>query len=638
VYKKIISAVLLISFLNYLIGCYTVDKLSIQEVYSSTEKITEVVFLSGESVKFNIAGAKLVYVGGMISGLSEKGGKYQIPLEGIKELRIKTYPVKPDEVKPEEIKEVIAINKRSYLFDRNGAVFNEVNNSIKGKSREGKDLEIKLEGIEYVYVTEPDTISINGLIANDSVRVKQIVFSNNTVRNFDNSGGKYVEPEYVIQGMNTLNEQVQIDPEEILYANVEKMDYGNTCLATLGGIVLVAGIIIVIALATKESCPFIYSYDGEKYVFDAEPLGGATTKGLQREDYSCLENLKEVNGKYKLKIINEVDETQYINRMQLFAVDHPAGTEIIYNNDGKGYLINNPAPLLYAIDENGNSLNKFLEKEDDVFWQSNMKNYINLDDFSTRQTLTFAFPKPIGIDFAKLIIDAGTTLWGSNMIKEMLMLYGNDVDNWYEKIDLKEVEYNQMMSFLQNEELYELKLYLKEKDGWKKKGIIQGGGPFITEKRMVELDVSNVEGDTLFLRVNPPVGFWSFDYMAVDYNKTIQSEYTLCEMTSAKDYKNADVSEIINSEDDKYYLMPETGNYFDLEFEAPENKEGFTRSFFAKTSGYYKIHLPKTDPPDYQFLYSLAMNPGNIVKYSVEKYKEWLSKNLALEKLSPNER
>jgi len=249
VYKKIISALLLISFFNYLIGCYTVEKMSKEEVYNNTEKITEVVFPSGESVKFNKAGAKLVYVDGMISGRNEKGGKYQIPLEGIKELRIKTYPVKPDEVKPEEIKEVIAINSRSYVFDRNGAVFNEVNNSIKGKSREGKDLEIKLEGIDYVYVTEPDTISISGLIANYSVRVKQIVFFNNTVRNFDDSGGKYAEPKYVIKGMNTLNEQLQIDPEEILYINVEKMNYGNTCLATLGGIVLVGGIIVLIALA-----------------------------------------------------------------------------------------------------------------------------------------------------------------------------------------------------------------------------------------------------------------------------------------------------------------------------------------------------------------------------------------------------
>jgi len=602
--------------------------MSKEEVYNNTEKITEVVFPSGESVKFNKAGAKLVYVDGMISGRNEKGGKYQIPLEGIKELRIKTYPVKPDEVKPEEIKEVIAINSRSYVFDRNGAVFNEVNNSIKGKSREGKDLEIKLEGIDYVYVTEPDTISISGLIANYSVRVKQIVFFNNTVRNFDDSGGKYAEPKYVIKGMNTLNEQLQIDPEEILYINVEKMNYGNTCLATLGGIVLVGGIIVLIALATKESCPFIYSFDGEKYVFDAEPLGGATTKGLQREDYSCLENLKEVNGKYKLRITNEVAETQYINRMQLFTVDHPAGTEIIFNNDGEGFFVDNPASLIYATDENGNSLNKFLEKEDDVCWQNNMKDYLNLENFNTRQTLTFAFPKPESTDSAKLILDAGTTLWGSNMIKEMLMLYGNEVDNWYEKIDQKKIEYNHMMSFLQNEELYELKLYLKEKDGWNEKGIIQGGGPFITEKRIVELDVSNVEGDTLFLRVNPPVGFWSFDYMAVEYSNSNQPNISLCKMTSAIDYKSTDISEIINSENENYYLMPETGNYFDLEFEAPEISKGMARSVFAKTSGYYKIHLPKTDPPDYQFLYSLSMNPGKIVKYSVEKYKEWLNKNL----------
>ena len=83
---------------------------------------------------------------------------------------------------------------------------------------------------------------------------------------------------------------------------------------------------VAIALATKQSCPFIYSWNGSEYVFDAEPYGGAVTRGLERDDYSELENLRAENGLYRLMVTNEVPETQYTNLMELQVVDHPAAT------------------------------------------------------------------------------------------------------------------------------------------------------------------------------------------------------------------------------------------------------------------------------------------------------------------------
>src|SRR5690349_11293101 len=58
---------------------------------------------------------------------------------------------------------------------------------------------------------------------------------------------------------------------------------------------IAAGALLVTAAiiaATKQSCPFVYSWDGEKYWFDAEPYGGAITSGLERDDYSELEHLR----------------------------------------------------------------------------------------------------------------------------------------------------------------------------------------------------------------------------------------------------------------------------------------------------------------------------------------------------------
>jgi hypothetical protein len=213
------------------------------------------------------------------------------------------------------------------------------------------------------------------------------------------------------------------------------------------------------------------------------------------------------------------------------------------------------------------------------------------------------------------------------MIKEMLLLYGNEVDNWYNKINNKGSEYNQMMNFLQREELFELKLYLKEKDGWNQKAVIQGGGPFITETRIIPLDISRTEGDTLFIQVNPPLGFWSFDYIAMDdieHSTVVGNEYNL---SSSVDYRGDNIKEIISNKDERFNIMPQTGDYFDVEFEAPESKAETIRTIFVKTSGYYEIHLPKNAPPNTKLLYEIGLNPGKIVEYSIEKYHQWYCQN-----------
>src|ERR1700735_5051910 len=122
--------------------------------------------------------------------------------------------------------------------------------------------------------------------------------------------------------------EVSLDQVQRLWVETKELQKGRTiglaAAVTVGTLALIVGI----AIALKQSCPFVYSWDGAQYVFDAEPYGGAISRGLEKDDFSQLEHLREQNGLYRLKVTNEVDETQFTNLTELWVVDHAAGTRV----------------------------------------------------------------------------------------------------------------------------------------------------------------------------------------------------------------------------------------------------------------------------------------------------------------------
>ena len=90
-----------------------------------------------------------------------------------------------------------------------------------------------------------------------------------------------------------------------------------------------------------------------QYVFEAEPYGGAVTRGLERDDYGVLPSLTSDAGAYRLLVTNEVNETQMTNLFELWAVDHPAGLRVVPDEWGRLHTLSQPPPPRSAIDLTG---------------------------------------------------------------------------------------------------------------------------------------------------------------------------------------------------------------------------------------------------------------------------------------------
>jgi hypothetical protein len=400
--------------------------------------------------------------------------------------------------------------------------------------------------------------------------------------------------------------------------------YGDGLKTAFVVVACAVGVVAVaagIALATKESCPFIYSWDGTQYVFDGEPYGGATMQSLERTDWSELQHLVADQGSYRLLFTNEVDETQHTNRLELLVVDHPPGTKVVMDRDGKAHAFRSLVPAREAHDEAGRDLLPWLAEEDRVIWYPNLREYAEGDLSQTRNEITLTFDSPRE-EPVWLVANVATGAWGSHMIRSFLGMRGNRVQDFYDAINSSREYRDQLIQWNAREELYELFPEVQNGSSWDRQKPLLGGGPFISETRAVPLDLPKVSEKDVRIRIRPPIGFWSLN----SFHLARQEEpCTVSEILprSADSKEDSDVLAVLREDDDRYLDFPTTSDAVELEFDAPPARAGLTRTIFAKTSGWYEIHLHTADDPDSMGIAQLTSEPGYAVRRAMQEFGEY---------------
>lgn len=134
------------------------------------------------------------------------------------------------------------------------------------------------------------------------------------------------------------------------------------------------------------SCPYLYTWNGEEFVF-ATDLCWAAPLGLKFADdvyapsraWEYLkvdgDQLQPRDGSYQLQVTEELWEAAYFDRISLIAVDHPADVEI-YTNEKVGpasmaehkiHTVRNPRSPVVAQDKQGHDLLPELSQIDGHF-------------------------------------------------------------------------------------------------------------------------------------------------------------------------------------------------------------------------------------------------------------------------------
>jgi hypothetical protein len=419
------------------------------------------------------------------------------------------------------------------------------------------------------------------------------------------------------------NVEKEIAFSEIQSLRIEKTNISYAILYS--GVSIVAGFLAIGAATAPEPpptecCPFIYSFDGENYVFDAEPYGAAICESLKRAEWCGLDYVKEIDGEYKILIANELDETQYTDELKLIVVDHPKGTKVAPDASGKIHSISNPCSPIRAIDVTGNTILPDVSQKDGKFWQTQVANKNPDRKEDLKDELVFEFPKPKNAKKAKLFVNACTSLWGSQIAKKYLELHGNKIDDWYDEVNSFGPAYHQLMNWFFNEELYLLRILVKTDKEWKSRGTIFGGGPFVSEDKAYIIDISDVSAETLKIKIAPPATFWRIDSVAVDYTEDLNLKIREVSALRAVDDKGRDIREILADNDNSYLIMSHKGEKSEIVFQAPPKVTGWERSIILKGVGFYDIHLRSEGEPQNELLERLHHEPGFTIKFALQEY------------------
>ena len=108
-----------------------------------------------------------------------------------------------------------------------------------------------------------------------------------------------------------------------------------------------------------SSCPYLYTWNGERFEFITDFMGGGEMGYLEEPgshntpdpvEYVRIrgDQLKERNGRYELRVTNELEEALYLDRFRLLAIDHESDIEV-YPHEGMTYP---PKPFRLFVTRN----------------------------------------------------------------------------------------------------------------------------------------------------------------------------------------------------------------------------------------------------------------------------------------------
>jgi Tfp pilus assembly protein PilF len=367
------------------------------------------------------------------------------------------------------------------------------------------------------------------------------------------------------------------------------------------------------------SCPMIWTWNGRGFEFITDvlgvaPLGASSGDGqyfaTDHQEYIQIppESLQPVDGKYQIRITEELSEVSYLDQVRLIAVDHPAGTEIYTSERWKGppfpdFRLYGAAKRVYpksARDGEGHDLLDRVLVKDRKYTDTFQRDQVGI---AQMHSMDLDFGPGAARDNKAVMIMNGWVDWadGSTFMAAAQEGKGGLIPP-YLQVKNKRGEWQTVIEDM------------GMPDGKPKTIAVDLTGKFLSDSREIRL-VTNlcVYWDEIFLSedssapkatmtqipvATAEVHFRGFSDSKIDDARK-QPEQFFYNVVSPTSYWNptagfytryGDVKELVEEPDDRFVIMG-SGDELKLQFQAsalPAPRPGWKRDFLLKVDGWAK--------------------------------------------------
>lgn len=331
-----------------------------------------------------------------------------------------------------------------------------------------------------------------------------------------------------------------------------------------------------------SSCPYVFAWDGERYVLEAEPFGVGLGKALELTTVHLLPSARAENGIVRLRLTNERRETHYVNSIRLLAIEtgRTGGAVAVLDGEGVAWPVVDPRPASAASDGSGREILPSLASVDGAVWESDAPSISSASGYVDVLDLTFTRP-PRSIAGSLILTGINTTL-STSMFGYLCRIAGDQALALTHAIDTDREMIALLRTYLDDASL---KVSVWNGGEWEAQGAYRPEANAVTFTRSLRIHVPESAGGTVRVRLRSLADVWRIDAIQADWTEASPLPMRQVDLLSAIGPAGEDLRASLAANDGSYaILLPP--DRVEMRFAAATAAPG-NRVFYAVAGGGY---------------------------------------------------
>ncbi|TNE86083.1 MAG: hypothetical protein EP330_23270 [Deltaproteobacteria bacterium] len=404
-----------------------------------------------------------------------------------------------------------------------------------------------------------------------------------------------VTPETLVLVEAVLEQRLEIPLEQLLWLRYYEVTYSRVevneaaraagrALGVLGGFVLVLFLVLLIVLASKGSCPFVYVVDpktGERRLW-GEAYSGAVVKSLARADRMALPPVE--GDTLDLVLANEAPETQFTDAAWLEVVAHATDERIVASHRAELLRVGGSVAPEHLADLTGREVTP---RPEVGAWMSDLFLALDEQPRPSREGWVARFSNTPRAPAVEIVLRNSPWLDRVSMLAWAAL--GDEALTDLQRKAARPIATSRARTLMEQGGVH-ARLEVRQGGAWTLVDHLRPPG-WVGDRRIVVPLEDVVPGAPIEVRLTGGIGFLMVSEMALT---TVlgPAEATVVAPHVARQSTGDDERARLAAVDDDPNVLEALHESVALTFGVPEAPEGEVRSLFLHAHGYYEVHPP----------------------------------------------